>query len=86
MGLDLLHSMEIDNVRNIRELGLDFADELIVMASLRNLVVCNSTFSWWGGYFSSVLGGKVTAPRPITKNFGSENAGSAHWNYIDHNW
>jgi hypothetical protein len=41
---------------------------LAVMQQAKNLVISNSTFAWWGGFFAANNGGTVTMPVPFYKS------------------
>lgn len=47
-------------------------DALALMAFSENLVMANSTLSWWGGFLASKLGAVVIAPSPFYKNISVE--------------
>lgn len=57
------------NFPNSRILGADVVDTwtgFSLMSFARELLVSNSTYSWWAGVISLFRGGKVIAPEPWT--------------------
>lgn len=81
-GLTELKSHGYTNVFDIRTLGFDVPGELVLLSSMKNLILCNSTFSWWGGYFQCE-NANIIAPKPLTRNCLSEPARATHWKGID---
>lgn len=69
---DLLGSSEIINALR-PEYILDPSkvspwQTMSILGSARRLVMANSTFSWWAGYFGSQNGAEVIFPRPFYKS------------------
>ena len=84
-GLNELKSHGYTNVFNIHTLGFDIPGELVLMSNMKNLIICNSTISWWGGYLARAKS-KVISPMPLTRNNVSESAASIGWVRLNANW
>jgi len=80
-GLEELQKLNIKKIVDVRTLGLTTAQELILLSSFQKLILCNSTFSGWGGYLASKES-EIVAPFPLTKNLQSERARASFWQEV----
>lgn len=62
MHINLLESM-FDDLEFVEAPFIDEISDLRILMSAKNVVIANSTFSWWGAYLNS--SGFVVAPRNV---------------------
>lgn len=60
-------SNKINRAKQLISNDLDTWDEFAVLSSASNLVISNSTFSWWAGLMVARNNGAVIAPNPWNK-------------------
>uniref|UniRef100_A0A6C0H640 Glycosyltransferase n=1 Tax=viral metagenome TaxID=1070528 RepID=A0A6C0H640_9ZZZZ len=44
------------------EFNLEDWEECLLMSCFKNIIIANSTFSWWSGYLNTILGHKIYYP------------------------
>ncbi len=81
-GVELLNEIGITSVSTLEDLELPPEQELLFMSYFSRLVLSNSTFSWWAGYFASETS-RVVAPDPLMRVAESDLSRSPNWIYID---
>lgn len=81
-GEEVLKQMGFGKVKLVRNLGLGPVKELQLMSFFNDLIICNSTYSWWAGYLSDE-NSRVVAPYPLTRNGKSAPANSPAWELMD---
>jgi hypothetical protein len=79
----LIKSLKPDLVLNPKDFSA--LDTLSIMANSKDLVMANSTLSWWGGYLVSKTAGKVRFPNPYYKNNEQVVEKLCHPNFIKKN-
>lgn len=62
----LIQEIQPDLVLNPKDFSA--LETLSIMANSKDLVMANSTLSWWGGYLVSKRAGKVYFPNPYYRN------------------
>lgn len=81
-GIKLLAEMGLENVSYLPAGAFSAADELVIMSKFRRIILSNSTFSWWAGYFAS-KNSLVVAPNPLMLIAESHLSRSPNWTYVD---
>ena len=81
VGLQTLQNWGYSNLIKVRSFGLDHVSELLLLANFSDLIICNSTYSWWAGYLVS-KNSRVIAPSPLTRNLQSNPAIDPRWERI----
>ena len=81
-GKKMLSDMGCERVRTFETENLRPAQELLIMSEHSRIILSNSTFSWWAGYFAE---GRATviAPNPLMKRSASDLSRSPNWTYVD---
>lgn len=82
LGLDALEKMGIENISTYSNANLTPAQELLLMSQFSRIIISNSTFSWWAGYFAEKKSA-VVAPNPLMLAAESNLSRSPHWIYVD---
>lgn len=66
--------------------GLDYVDTLVLMASANNIVISNSTYSWWAAFLGSDKN-KVFYPNPWYRGIESpQKLIPTNWHPVDSLW
>ncbi|CAN2170565.1 Glycosyl transferase, family 11 [Candidatus Nanopelagicaceae bacterium] len=81
-GKKLLTEMGCTRVDTFETENLKPAEELLIMSKYSKIIISNSTFSWWAGYFAEDRA-TVIAPNPLMKKAASDLSRSPNWTYID---
>jgi hypothetical protein len=81
-GASLLKNLGFSDLMLVRKLGLGPVKELQLMSFFNDLIICNSTYSWWAGYLCNEKS-RVVAPDPLTRNRKSSPAKSPNWELVD---
>ena len=81
-GKKMLAEMGCERVRTFETENLRPAQELLIMSKYSRIILSNSTFSWWAGYFAEDRA-TVIAPNPLMKRAASHLSRSPNWTYID---
>lgn len=80
-----------DDKENAAKAMVDYTDEvygpsevqeweaLKIMSNATFVITSNSTFSWWGAFFASQLGGKVYIPSPWFRNWSPDPKEAFHF-------
>jgi hypothetical protein len=67
--------------------GNDLVEDLFLMSMMKHIIICNSTFSWWGAYLNQNPNRLVVAPQSflnpnINPNFSSEDVFLPDWKLV----
>jgi hypothetical protein len=81
-GKKMLSNIGCERVRTFETKNLSPAQELLIMSKYSRIILSNSTFSWWAGYFAEDRA-TVIAPNPLMKRAASDLSRSPNWTYID---
>ena len=81
-GKKMLSDMGCERVRTFETENLRPAQELLIMSEHSRIILSNSTFSWWAGYFAEDRA-TVIAPNPLMKRAASDLSRSPNWTYVD---
>lgn len=81
-GKKMLSDLGCERVRTFEAQNLRPAQELIIMSKHSRIILSNSTFSWWAGYFAEDRA-TVIAPNPLMKRAASNLSRSPNWTYVD---
>lgn len=64
-----LHFLGKDNVIFISDLGMNDYEELLLMASCKNVIIANSSFSWWGAMLNQNKDAIIVCPKDWRNKF-----------------
>ncbi len=81
-GIQLLAEIGVNNISTLPFEKFSAAEELIIMSKFKKIVLSNSTFSWWAGYFAA-KDALVVAPNPLMLRAESSLSRSPHWIYVE---
>jgi len=81
-GIELLKEIGITNVSTLESFKLPPEHEVFLMSNFSQLVLSNSTFSWWAGYLAPEAS-RVVAPNPLMRLAESNLSRSPNWIYVD---
>jgi hypothetical protein len=81
-GKEVLERIGINNENIFTPEHLSPAQELFLLSKFKKIVLSNSTFSWWAGYFAENYA-HVIAPDPLYKNLDTNLSRSPNWDYGD---